>query len=62
MRHSFVLVVLSVVCLVTAGDLGTADCRCVRCLWTFFREASPLIIVLGSFRLMLALERRLGCA
>ena len=62
MRHSFVLVALSVACLVTAGDFGTADCRCVRRLWVFLRDASPLIVVLGSFRRMLALERRLGCA
>jgi hypothetical protein len=62
MRHSFVIVALSVAYLVTAGDFGTADCRCVRRLWAFVRDASPLIVVLGSFRRMLAPGRRLGCA
>ena len=43
MRHSFVLVALSVVYRVTAGDFGTADCRCVRRLWALVCDASPLM-------------------
>jgi hypothetical protein len=56
-----VLVVLSaVVYSVTAGDFGTADCRCVGLSWALVCDASPLIEHARFLQMHAGLRKKTG--
>jgi hypothetical protein len=60
MRHTAVLVALSFAYLVTADDLGTAECRCVRPLLVLLRDASPLTQATRLLRTHAGLRNKTG--